>query len=432
MSLRILMVNDFYPPFLGGAERQIQLLSHALYQRGHTINVATIWHKELPEQEDDDGVDVRRIKSLATRVPWFSRNPRRRFHPPFPDPGVVWGLRRCIRQFRPDLVHASGWIAYSCAVALSALDIPMVLSARDYGYSCALRTLLHNQCVCSGPTLAKCLACTTPSYGMVKAVAAVAGVFSGRALLRRKVQAMHSVSSFVRYIVQRDLYGVEPAALESGKTDNTSVIISSFLVPEDTGVVPQEFLAYLPDEPYILFVGALQPHKGLDVLLKAYQNLHSPPPLVIIGTVWADTPRSFPPGIVVLHDVPHTSVMAAWERCLFGVAPALWADPSPGVVREAMSQGKAMIAANIGGNLDMIVHGETGLLVPPHDVAALTSAMRQLIDNPALRTRLGTLARSRARMFQADVVVPQFEQLYYQLIQRHQGSCCETKHIQQV
>ena len=81
--MRILMASDFYPPFIGGAERQVQLLGQELHLRGHTVGVATVWHSGQPQQQDDAGVDVRRIKGLTTRVAWFSKDPLRRFHPPF-------------------------------------------------------------------------------------------------------------------------------------------------------------------------------------------------------------------------------------------------------------------------------------------------------------------------------------------------------------
>src|SRR5262250_1201645 len=116
--MRILMASDFYPPFIGGAERQMQLLGQELVLAGHEVDMATVWHTGLDEQQDDRGVQVHRLKGLLTAVPWFSSDPRRRFHPPFPEPGIAWGLRRLIAQQRPDVVHASGWIAHSCAAAL--------------------------------------------------------------------------------------------------------------------------------------------------------------------------------------------------------------------------------------------------------------------------------------------------------------------------
>ena len=151
----------------------------------------------------------------------------------------------------------------------------------------------------------------------------------------------------------------------------------------------------LPDRPYILFVGALQPHKGLGPLLAAYEQLENPPPLVLIGSVWPETPKQFPPSVTVLHNVPHHVVMAAWERSLFGVAPSVWPDPLPGVVREGMSKGIAMIASNIGGNTDMISDGETGLLHPAGDARALAARLQELIIDPQRRHDLGQAGRAR-------------------------------------
>jgi glycosyltransferase involved in cell wall biosynthesis len=107
--------------------------------------------------------------------------------------------------------------------------------------------------------------------------------------------------------------------------------------------------------------------------------------------------------------------MAAWNRCLFGVTPSVWPDPLPAVVREGMVSGKAMVGTAVGGIVDMIIDGETGLLVPPGDVEALASAMQRLIESPDLRERLGRASRERAQMFAPEAVVPRFEQLYTQL-----------------
>jgi hypothetical protein len=85
--MRILLASDFYPPFIGGAELQVQLLGKELVLRGHEVSAATVWHAGLAEQQDDAGVQVWRLKGLTTSVPWWSKDARRRYHPPFPDPG---------------------------------------------------------------------------------------------------------------------------------------------------------------------------------------------------------------------------------------------------------------------------------------------------------------------------------------------------------
>jgi glycosyltransferase involved in cell wall biosynthesis len=229
MTLRILLVTDGYPPLIGGVELQMQLLGQKLRQRGHAVGVVTAWQVGLPEREDGSGVAIHRLKGLASRVPWFSTNPSRRHHPPFPDPGTVWGLRRVIHRFRPDVIHAYGWITYSCAVALLGKKIPLLLSVREYGYTCALRTMTrYGQHPCDGPAAIKCLACATRFYGRPKGVAAVVGVLSSQMLLRRRTRGIHSVSTYMQQIIRRDLFGVQEDVLDSKHRTIPDVVTPSF------------------------------------------------------------------------------------------------------------------------------------------------------------------------------------------------------------
>ena len=61
-----------------------------------------------------------------------------------------------------------------------------------------------------------------------------------------------------------------------------------------------------------------------------------------------------------------------------------------------MAHGRPVVAGAVGGLLDLVVDGETGLLVPPGDVGALRAALRRLLDDEELRHRLGAAARKRA------------------------------------
>lgn len=417
MSLKILLATDHYPPFIGGAHRQVQLLARELHQRGYAASVATVWHGGLPLEEDEAGVRVHRIKQLRTWLPGSVRDRQQRHQPPFPDPVTVSGLRRLIETLHPDVVHTYGWFSYSCAAALQGKDIPLVISGRDYGYSCATRSMLYRGQPCSGPALLKCLECAADFYGAGKGYTAVLSLAAGRTLLWRKVSGIHAVSQFVLDIIARDFVKLDQARLERNGGPVVERVIPSFLLDADERSSDSAFLQRLPAEPFILYVGGLQLRKGLTSLLEAYTLLQTPPPLVLIGYVAADTPKTFPPGITVLPDVSHPNVMAAWERCLFGVIPSLWPDPSPGVVREAISKGKALVTTNVGGTPEMIDDGHNGLLVPPGQSEPLARAMQRLIDDAALRERLGRAALDRAYLYKAETVIPQFEQVYRQLIQ---------------
>lgn len=423
MSLRILLVSDHYPPFIGGAHRQTQLLAHELHQRGHEVIVVTVWSGGLPEEENEDGVKVFRLKQLRTWLPGVVRDQNQRHQPPFPDPVTVVGLRRLIRRFKPDVVHAYGWFTYSCALAMLGTHIPLLVSVRDYGYSCATRTLVYRgKQTCDGPALQKCMNCAVNLYGAPKGWVAALGVLMSRKLLKYKVRGVHSISAYVQEIMHRDFLKDQTSDRRINTKMIAETIIPSFLEDSEqnygVGIQYQSYIDRLPTEKFILYVGALRRVKGVNQLLEAYERLVSPPPLVLIGTFEYDSPREFPPGVIILENVPHHAVMAAWERCLFGVIPSLWPEPLGSVVYEGMSRGKAVIGTTPGGHTDMIVPNETGLLVPSGDVDALTQAMTSLINQPKLRERLGIAARERSRMFMASVAVPQFERFYRRVIRQ--------------
>jgi glycosyltransferase involved in cell wall biosynthesis len=80
-----------------------------------------------------------------------------------------------------------------------------------------------------------------------------------------------------------------------------------------------------------------------------------------------------------------------------------------------MARGKAIIGTCPGGHTDLLSDGVTGLVVRSGDAAALTLAMQRLIEEPALRERLGKAARLRARSFAMPTVLDQFEALYRDL-----------------
>jgi len=229
--MKIIMAADFYPPFLGGVELQSQSLSRELARRGHEVSLITVWRPGLLTQQRDAGVQIYRLKGLFTAPPWFSTVPGRRYHPPFPDPLIAFRLRRLVRSWHPDVVHATGWISYSCALAILGLPTPLVLSARDFSNICAVRTLLRDGRICDGPALSKCIRCASRSYGVPKALAAVLGVRSGRPLLRHKTAATHSISSYVEQVMQRTFWTDRsrlPAAMR--------MTIADTLVPESRGV----------------------------------------------------------------------------------------------------------------------------------------------------------------------------------------------------
>lgn len=80
---------------------------------------------------------------------------------------------------------------------------------------------------------------------------------------------------------------------------------------------------------------------------------------------------------------------------------------------EATGQGLPVIATAIGGNVDAIIHGKSGLLVPPQAPAALAAAILDLATHPERRRELGLAARERTlKLFSQDSCVSRYERLY--------------------
>jgi glycosyltransferase involved in cell wall biosynthesis len=84
---------------------------------------------------------------------------------------------------------------------------------------------------------------------------------------------------------------------------------------------------------------------------------------------------------------------------IFALAPFILEngdrDGLPNVLLEAMASGLPVVATRISGIPELIVNGENGLLVEPHDVAGLASALEQLLFNLPLRVRLAAMGRRR-------------------------------------
>ena len=142
-----------------------------------------------------------------------------------------------------------------------------------------------------------------------------------------------------------------------------------------------------PDEPaHVLYAGRLSAEKGVRELAAAARGL----PLVVVG----DGPlRAEVPG--ALGTIPHDELLRRYGRAAIVACPS-HREGFGVVCAEAMAHGRPVVASAVGGLRDLVVDGETGILVPPGDVAALRLALERLLGDAELRRRLGQAGRRRA------------------------------------
>jgi glycosyltransferase involved in cell wall biosynthesis len=112
------------------------------------------------------------------------------------------------------------------------------------------------------------------------------------------------------------------------------------------------------------------------------------------------------------------------QRVLAGCDIAVSSSTSEGLsntVLEAMATGIPVVATDVGGTGELVVHGETGLLVPPGSPADLAGALATLAQDAARRSALGAAGRLRAEAeFSSPGMVEKYEELYLSLAARRQ------------
>ena len=158
----------------------------------------------------------------------------------------------------------------------------------------------------------------------------------------------------------------------------------------------------------LVTVSRLVPRKGIADVVRALAQLDRDVELVVVGeagdgsavgelrTLTADL------GVadrVVLAGRMEAADVAATMRSADAVVCAPWYEPFGIVPVEAMACGVPIVGTAVGGLLDTVVDGVTGLLVPPRSPDALAHAIERLLADPAARRRLGRDGAVRARTY---------------------------------
>lgn len=413
-GLRILHATDSFMPNVGGLELAIAALVRGQVHRSRVVAVATAPHPNAPACEDLGGAQVHRLPMTMARVPGAYVNPNHLFFPPVPDPRFARAFADLVREFRPDVIHAHGWILYSVLGAARRAGIPVVATAHDHGQVCAAKVMLyHGRSVCSGPGLSKCIGCAYTQYGL-KGIPLAAGLRELGSRRHRDVAQWIAISSALA------ARGSAPRPADR----SPMAVIPTYIDDELLALASDERTAARPDfvpatGAYLFYAGVLGTFKGVDVLLDAHARLWAGGleiPLVLAGLPRAGFRIDDRPGIVVVRNVAHPEVVAAWRHAAVGVVPSLVPEGFGRVAVECLAAGTPCVISALGGLLDVVTDGVEGLHVPPGDVEALTCALRRLLEDERLRSRLGAAGPAKAARFTLSQVIPQLDEVYLRVI----------------
>jgi len=183
--------------------------------------------------------------------------------------------------------------------------------------------------------------------------------------------------------------------------------------------------APLPRAPSILAMGSLMQKKGFDILLRAFSLVRERVPAARLTIVGEGPERlrlgqlassfgiadsvSFP-GLVTGEDKE-----ALFSRARVFVSSSR-REPFANANLEAMAAGRPIVATRVGGNVEMVEHEVSGLLVEPEDPEGLAKAILRLLEDEKRAEIMGRAARWHATEFSWDAMVDKYEGLYRELV----------------
>jgi glycosyltransferase involved in cell wall biosynthesis len=357
--MRIVQLNPFHYPFMGGIEHRIHHISSILAKE-HEVIVLTAQLPGTVEEEEMGGYRVLRLPSkLYTN-----------YNPPHI---VTKGLLAKLNELEPDLVDF------------------------HYRWSGSYRRAMKRY-------LGKKVFTFHNTFGEGEGLI---GMFS----TLNDIAHTGFINSFDRVICVSEF--VRSDLEKRG-------FPSDLLEAVPNGVDPP---AQLEGEEgdFILFLGRLVRTKGLDYLLKAMESVSTT--LVIAGGGPEDErlrkmvqSNGLEERVKILGRVSEEEKHRLLSECRLFVFPSVW--ESYGIAAaEAMSYGKAVITTNVGGLPEVV--GDTGVLVPPREPDALSRAINELLSDDDRRRELGLRARERAKSYTWKRAAQEMDRIYKGVVFDH-------------
>src|ERR1700694_608345 len=406
--MKICLVSNLYPPVVqGGAEIYVGRLAIALAAE-HQVVVITSepgFHPGPRREVTPEGVVVYRLAPLniahLTRLPHQLLAQAAFRAIDFYHPQVATAVSAIMRRERPDVVHLHNWVGLSLAALLasvpsSAPHIPVAMTLHDYGLVCAYASIRHPD----GHTCAPDLPCWLLANLNRRLVNRIGLVISPS----HYVLDQHLQRGFFRQATQQILpYGLEP------RTESLSPLAGQLRGGGVKGTFD------------VLFLGRVQSHKGIEVLVRAFRALPDPslrlhvagsgPSLDASRTLAQADDRIRFYGFLT-GELRRSLIENA--DCM--VLPSLWPDKYPVSIQEAVQSCPVVIASRIGGIPEMVRDGVNGLLVEPGDEAGIGAAIGRLHASPELAAKLRASALETSRLYDMRFHVAHLVDAYQRLL----------------
>jgi len=420
--LRVLFTtHQFFPESHAGVEIVTLGLARELRARGHEPFVLaakrTVPHSDLLPGETEDyefeGIPVRRIgrpeEGLSRPYALNYRND-----------AMAEKTREYVREVTPDLVHLMHLQGLSASVlpVCEELRLPTIFTAADFWPVCPVVDLRrHDGVMCEGPDVSHCVRCIasrSTDARVQKAARLVPGVVTSAAALASRTP-LSRLSFPLRQI---EAVGERPAYIRDRMRSvdrilaythlTRDLLLANGIGREKIRVSPYgidtSHVAHVPTERRpsatlrVGFVGTLAPHKGPDVLVRAFEML-SPEMDATLSLHGSD--RGYETYAAELRALagndPRISIPGPFSREeLAGVlvdldvlvVPSLWYENAPGVIFEAFAAGMPVIATDLGGMSEYVRPNKNGLLFALGDAKDLAGQLRTLIEDDSLLGRL--------------------------------------------
>lgn len=402
--MKVLIANKFF--FRNGGSEVVMFQEREFLKRNgvEVVDFSMQDNRNLDSPQASYFVTHQAYGESAQRTAGKLRSAIRLIH----SPGAVKKIGAVIDAERPDIVHCHNiyhQLTPSIIGAAKRRGVPVVLTLHDYKTVCPTYLRLRDNHVCSD-----CL-----DHGFMRVVAnrCADGSLSKSALLyvEAVVQKLMGSYEMVDVLLAPSRFMAESVSPRRFPVERVRLLYNGIDVDS---VVPS-----VADAGHVLYFGRLSQEKGVHTLLEAHAMMRDKVDLVIAGTGPLEKQLKVKfPSVKYTGHITGDGLRTTIENASVVVVPSEWYENCPMSVLEAMAYGKPVIASNIGGIPELVVHGATGLLFEPGNRDMLASQISSMMGDAIKRHEYGVAGRKRVEdHFSLDKHNKSLMELYATLLQ---------------